>query len=42
MNQNYNYEKSVNLTQDEMDSVLMDLSILISNFFRKLLSNFAE
>ena len=35
-------QKIGKISQNEMDSALVDLSVLISNFFRKLLSNFAE
>ena len=36
----YENKKSGILTHNEMDSALVDLSVLISNFFRKLFSNF--
>jgi len=38
----YENKKSGILTHNEMDSALVDLSVLISNFFRKLLIKFAE
>jgi hypothetical protein len=37
----YENKKSGILTHNEMDSALVDLSVLSSNFFRKLFSKFA-
>ena len=37
----YENKKSGKLTHNEMDSALVDLSVLSSNFFRKLISKFA-
>ena len=38
----YENKKSGILTHNEMDSAFVDLSVPISNFFRKLLSKFVE
>jgi len=38
----YENKKSGILTHNEMDSALVDLSVPVSNFFRKLFLNFVE